>query len=143
MALPPATRLGVYEVGVQIGVGGMGEVYRARDTMLNRDVAIKVLPDSFANDPYRLARFQREAQVLASLNHPNIAHIRGLEQHGGVCALVMELIEGGDRCAAIRAEDDPLAVRSPNGKPSAPPPAPVVVQHWDEDSKRLVPVALR
>src|SRR5436189_127394 len=68
----------------------MGEVYRARDTKLNRDVALKVLPDSFANDPDRLARFQREAQVLASLNYPNIAHIHGLEDSGGVQALVME-----------------------------------------------------
>ena len=74
----------------------MGEVYRARDTKLNRDVALKVLPDSFANDPDRLARFEREAQVLASLNHPNIAHIHGLEDSGGVRALVMELVEGED-----------------------------------------------
>ena len=74
----------------------MGEVYRARDTKLNRDVALKVLPDSFANDHDRLARFQREAQVLASLNHPNIAHIHGLEESGGVRALVMELVEGED-----------------------------------------------
>jgi len=74
----------------------MGEVYRAHDTKLNRDVALKVLPDSFANDPDRLARFQREAQVLASLNHPNIAHIHGLEESGGVRALVMELVEGED-----------------------------------------------
>ena len=79
MALSPGTRLGAYEIGALIGAGGMGEVYRARDTKLNRDVALKVLPESFANDPDRLARFQREAQVLASLNHPNIAHIHGLE----------------------------------------------------------------
>jgi serine/threonine protein kinase len=72
----------------------MGDVYRARDPRLGRDVAIKVLPESFANDPDRLARFQREAQVLASLNHPNIAHIHGLEESGGVRALVMELVEG-------------------------------------------------
>jgi serine/threonine-protein kinase len=96
LALTPGTRLGVYEVGVQIGVGGMGEVYRARDTALNRAVAIKVLPESFASDPDRLARFQREAQVLASLNHPNIAHIHGLEESSGVRALVMELVEGDD-----------------------------------------------
>src|SRR5258708_21790035 len=74
----------------------MGEVYRAGDTKLNRDVALKVLPESFATDPDRLARFQREAQVLASLNHPNIAHIHGLEDSGGVRALVMELVEGED-----------------------------------------------
>jgi eukaryotic-like serine/threonine-protein kinase len=96
VALTPGTRLGPYEVIAPIGEGGMGQVYRARDTKLNRDVALKVLPDSFANDPDRLARFQREAQVLASLNHPNIAHIHGLEDSGGVRALVMELVEGED-----------------------------------------------
>jgi serine/threonine protein kinase len=74
----------------------MGEVYRARDTALNRDVAIKVLPEAFANDPDRLARSTREAQTLAALNHPNIAHIHGLESSGGVRALVMELVEGED-----------------------------------------------
>ena len=78
MSLSPGTRLGVYDVTAQIGQGGMGEVYRARDTKLNRDVALKVLPDAFASDPDRLARFQREAQVLASLSHPNIAQIHGL-----------------------------------------------------------------
>ncbi len=76
MPLSPGTRLGVYEVTAKIGEGGMGEVYQARDTKLNRDVALKVLPDLFASDPDRLARFQREAEVLASLNHPNIAQIR-------------------------------------------------------------------
>ena len=74
MALSLGTRLGVYEVTAQIGEGGMGEVYRARDTTLNRDVALKVLPHLFASDPERLARLTREAQILASLNHPNIAH---------------------------------------------------------------------
>ena len=94
--LTAGTKLGPYEILSALGAGGMGEVYRARDTTLNRDVAIKVLPESFANDPERLARFQREAQVLASLNHPNIAHIHGLEHSGGVSALVMELVEGED-----------------------------------------------
>jgi eukaryotic-like serine/threonine-protein kinase len=79
LGLVPGTRLGVYEITARIGKGGMGEVYRARDTKLNRDVALKVLPESFANDPDRLARFQREAHVLASLNHPNIAHIHGFQ----------------------------------------------------------------
>ena len=74
----------------------MGQVYRARDPKLKRDVAIKVLPDTFANDPERLARFTREAQTLASLNHPNIAHIHGLEESGVVRALVMEIVEGDD-----------------------------------------------
>ena len=88
MALILGTRLGVYEITAPIGAGGMGEVYRARDTRLNRDVAIKVLPDLFASDAERLARFTREAQTLAALNHPNIAHIHGLEESGGVQALV-------------------------------------------------------
>jgi len=96
VALTPGTRLGVYDVIAKIGEGGMGQVYRARDTKLQRDVALKVLPDSLANDPDRLARFTREAQILAALNHPHIAHIHGLEDCGGVRALVMELVEGDD-----------------------------------------------
>jgi serine/threonine protein kinase len=88
------SRLGPYEILSALGAGGMGEVYRAKDTKLHRDVAIKVLPDLFATDPDRLARFQREAQVLASLNHPNIAAIHGLEETDGVKALVLELVEG-------------------------------------------------
>ena len=80
MSFGPGARLGPYEVLSAIGAGGMGEVYRARDTRLGRDVAIKVLPESFATDPERLARFEREAQLLASLNHPNIATIHGLEE---------------------------------------------------------------
>ena len=79
MALTPGTHLGPYEVTTLLGAGGMGEVYLARDTKLNRDVALKILPDAFAVDADRLARFHREAQVLASLNHPNIAHIYGFE----------------------------------------------------------------
>ncbi len=94
MALTPGTRLGPYEVTAQIGVGGMGEVYRARDTKLDRDIAINVLPDSLAADPNRIARFQREAKTLAALNHPNIAAIYGLEEAGKTKALVMELVEG-------------------------------------------------
>ena len=94
MALTPGTRLGVYEVTAQIGEGGMGEVYRATDTTLNRQVAIKVLPESLASDAERIARFEREAKTLASLNHPNIAAIYGFEKSSGVHALVMELVEG-------------------------------------------------
>ncbi|MEO5567115.1 MAG: protein kinase [Gemmatimonadaceae bacterium] len=94
MSLTPGARLGPYEVTAQIGVGGMGEVYRATDTSLKRQVAIKVLPAAVAADADRLARFQREAEVLAALNHPNIAHIHGLEKSGGTFALVMELVEG-------------------------------------------------
>ena len=96
MALAAGSRVGVYEVISRIGEGGMGQVFRARDTRLNRDVALKVLPDAFAGDPDRLARFAREARTLASLNHSNIAHIHGLEESGGVSALVMELVEGDD-----------------------------------------------
>ena len=94
MPLTPGTRLGPYEVTAQIGVGGMGEVYRATDTKLKRDVAVKVLPAEVASDSERLARFQREAEVLASLNHPNIAAIYGLEDSADTKALVMELVEG-------------------------------------------------
>src|SRR5262249_4859831 len=94
VALAPGARLGPYEVIAQIGAGGMGEVYRARDTKLNRDVAVKILPDALASDPDRLARFRREAQVLASLNHPHIAAIYGFEDSGQTHALVLELVEG-------------------------------------------------
>ena len=87
-------RLGAYQVHERIGVGGMGEVYRARDTKLGRDVAIKILPRLFTSDPDRLARFEREARVLASLNHPHIGAIYGLEDADGVRALVLELVEG-------------------------------------------------
>jgi serine/threonine-protein kinase len=92
--LSAGTRLGSYEILFALGAGGMGEVYRARDTRLGRDVAIKVLPSSVTSDPDRLARFQREAQVLASLNHPNIAAIYHVEDAGGAPAIVMELVEG-------------------------------------------------
>src|SRR5678815_1133728 len=94
MSLAIGSRLGPYEIQSAIGAGGMGEVYRARDTRLKRDVALKILPESFASDPDRLARFQREAEVLASLSHPNIATIHGLEESDGTRALVMELVEG-------------------------------------------------
>jgi eukaryotic-like serine/threonine-protein kinase len=94
--LAAGTRIGPYEVLAPIGVGGMGEVYRARDTQLMREVAIKILPDSFATDPERLARFRREAKVLASLNHPHIAAVYGLERFGDGQALVMELVGGED-----------------------------------------------
>src|SRR6202171_4720151 len=94
MAILPGRRLGPYEILSAIGAGGMGEVYQAHDTKLGRDVAIKVLPEAFAHDPERLSRFQREAKMLASLNHPNIATIHGLEQSGGTSYLVMELVSG-------------------------------------------------
>ncbi|MDQ2978596.1 MAG: serine/threonine-protein kinase, partial [Acidobacteriota bacterium] len=94
MPLSPGSRLGPYEIVAPLGAGGMGEVYRARDARLGREVAIKVLPEVFAADAERLARFRREAQVLASLNHPHIGAIYGLEESGGIEALVLELVEG-------------------------------------------------
>ncbi len=94
MSLEPGQKLAHYEVVEPIGKGGMGEVYRARDTKLGREVAIKTLPEAFSRDKERLARFEREARLLASLNHPNIATIHGLEESDGVCFLVMELVEG-------------------------------------------------
>jgi serine/threonine-protein kinase len=124
LALPPGARLGAYEVTAQIGEGGMGQVYRARDTKLNRDVALKILPDAFAGDPDRLARFTREAQTLASLNHSNIAAIYGIEEshpstpstssgqagsgQEDVRALVMELVEGEDLSQRIARGAIPL-----------------------------------
>jgi serine/threonine-protein kinase len=105
MPITVGSRLGVYQILAPLGAGGMGEVYRARDTKLNRDVAIKVLLSSVIHDADRLARFSREAQLLAALNHPNIAHVHGLEDSEGVQALVMELVEGptlADRIAQGR-----------------------------------------
>ena len=112
MALTPGARLGPYQILSAIGSGGMGDVYRARDTKLNRDVAIKVLPDLFASDPERLARFTREAQTLAALNHPNIAHIHGLEESQGIRALVMELVDGRtlEEMSSDVGHDEALAI---------------------------------
>jgi serine/threonine protein kinase len=109
MSIAPGTKLGSYEVVAQIGAGGMGEVYQAHDTKLGRDVAIKVLPGAFAHDPDRLSRFQREAKMLASLNHPNIATIHGLEQSGGTSYLVMELVSGETLQDRV-ARDGPVPV---------------------------------
>ena len=99
MALTPGTRLGVYDITAPIGEGGMGQVYRAMDTKLKRQVAIKILPPSLAADADRLARFQREAEMLASLNHPHIAAIYGLEESADVTALVMELTRTASFCS--------------------------------------------
>jgi serine/threonine protein kinase len=122
MAMASGTRVGPYEITAQIGAGGMGEVYRARDTRLNRDVALKILPEAFAADPDRVARFTREAQLLASLNHPNIAAIYGFEEQSDVAsgfsrtvqALVLELVEGptlAERIAGGRIPvDEALAI---------------------------------
>src|SRR5436305_13753294 len=94
MALSAGTRLGPYEITSKLGEGGMGEVYRARDSKLKRDVAIKVLPEAFAKDPDRLARFEREAEVLATLNHPNIAAVYGFEESPYANRIVLALGEG-------------------------------------------------
>jgi serine/threonine protein kinase len=118
VALTPGTRIRTYEIAGALGSGGMGEVYRARDLKLNREVAIKVLPSSFARDAERLARFSREAQVLASLNHPNIAHVHGFEEFSlddqNAGALIMELVEGptlADRLARGRLPlDEAVAI---------------------------------
>jgi len=107
--LAAGTRLGVYQIAAPIGAGGMGEVYRAHDSKLGRDVAIKVLPASFAGDADRLVRFQREARLLAALNHPNIAQIHGLEESDGVLGLVMELVEGDTLADRISRGPIPLA----------------------------------
>ena len=101
MPLTPGSRLGPYEILVPIGAGGMDEVYRAKDTKLKRDVALKVLPAAFVRDPERMARFQREAEVLASLNHPNIAAIYGVEHADG-----MQIVEGSSPKGPL-AFDDP------------------------------------
>ena len=118
MSLAVGTRIGPYEITGTLGAGGMGEVYRARDARLARDVALKVLPDLFANDPERLARFQREAQILASLKHPNIGAIYGLEEGPAeaghyVRALVLELVEGDTLADRIARGDE--------GGPQGPP----------------------
>src|SRR5436190_11942810 len=94
MTIAPGVRLGPYEIVAPLGAGGMGEVYRAKDTKLGRDVALKILPATFTNDPERLARFRREAQVLASLNHPHIGAIYGLDEVNGAQFLVLELVDG-------------------------------------------------
>src|SRR5262245_21648734 len=116
MPLGPGTRLGPYEILSAIGAGGMGEVYRATDTNLGRQVAIKVLPEAFAQDSERMARFEREAKTLASLNHPNIAIIHGLEKSRGTYALVMELVEGEDLSERISRGAIPIDEALPIAK---------------------------
>ena len=106
MPLAAGTRVGAYEVVSAIGAGGMGEVYRARDHRLGRDVALKILPQAFAQNPDRLARFEREAKTLAALNHPNIAAIYGIEESAGLRALVMELVPGRTLDDVIRTAFD-------------------------------------
>ena len=116
MALSEGTKIGPYEVIGLIGQGGMGEVWQARDTKLDRDVALKVLPEAFTSDPDRLARFEREAKVLASLNHPNIGSIYGLEEAEGVRALVLELVEGPTLADRIKQGPIPIDEALPIAK---------------------------
>ncbi|MGH9256172.1 MAG: protein kinase domain-containing protein [Vicinamibacterales bacterium] len=140
MSLSAGTRLGSYEITALLGAGGMGEVYRARDTTLGRDVALKVLPEAFAHDPERLARFEREAKALAALNHPNIAQIYGLEKtdpsagsgQADIRALVMELVEGPTLAERIAAHA---------GSAGASARDPAHVQMWG-GCRRLSAVAL-
>lgn len=116
MSLTAGTRIGPFEVKSPLGEGGMGIVYRARDTQLQRDVAIKLLPEHFAKDPDRLARFQREGQVLASLNHPNIAQIYGLEGTGATRCIVMELVDGDTLQERLKRGPIPLDEALPIAK---------------------------
>ncbi len=116
MGLAPGTRLGHYDVTSLLGEGGMGQVWQATDTQLNRQVALKILPDAFAADPDRLARFTREAQILASLNHPNIAAIHGIEEAEGTRALVLELVEGPTLADRIAKGPIPLDEALPIAK---------------------------
>jgi serine/threonine protein kinase len=109
MSLEPGTRLGPYEILTPLGRGGMGEVYRARDARLGRDVAVKILPSDFIADPERKTRFEREARTLASLNHPHIAAIYGLEETDGVTALVLELVEGATLADRLQRGPIPIA----------------------------------
>jgi hypothetical protein len=113
MPLSPGTRLGSYEIAAPLGAGGMDEVYGARDTILKRDVALKVLPAAFERDPERMARFQREAELLASLNHPNIAIIHGLVESDGQRALVMEFVPGETLDARLKRGAMPASEAPP------------------------------
>src|SRR5215212_9162641 len=108
MSLAPGSRVGPYEILSPIGAGGMGEVYRARDARLNREVAIKALPEHFSAEPERIARFEREAQLLAAINHPNIAGIYGVEHAGAALHLVLELVPGESLAQRLRAGALPL-----------------------------------
>jgi serine/threonine protein kinase len=158
VVLAPGIRFGGYEIVALIGAGGMGEVYRARDARLNRDVAIKIVPDFLAGDPDRLARFDREAQIVASLNHANIAHIYGIEDAPAADAalirgLVMELVDGPT--LADRIAEGPLAIPDAlaiahqiaaaleaaheSDDPRLASPTMTVVVNWLEEIKQRVP----
>src|SRR6516162_1688384 len=153
MALAPGTMVGPYEIGGSLGAGGMGEVYRARDTKLKREVAVKVLPEILATDRARKLRFEREAELLASLNHPNIAHLYGLEDAGAVHALVMELVDGAtlaERIAqrkrgASRLKIQPLRLTLHSMIPIPDSPTLLLVQasHFDPMQAKEVPPSLQ
>src|SRR5215470_10192979 len=119
MAVAPGSRVGVYEVTAQVGAGAMGVVFRGRDTKLLREVALKVLPEHFADDPDRLARLQREAQLLATLNHPNVAHVYGLEQADGAACIAMEFVDGETLADKISRGPIPLDEAVPIAKQMA------------------------
>ena len=154
MALATGSTLGAYEIVSPLGSGGMGEVYRARDTKLGRAVAIKVLPEAFAFDPDRVARFEREAKVLASLNHPHIAALHGMEVSDGRHFLIMELVEGetlAERLARSGGPKGPPLHSSGRSAGSSDPAIPIedalkiaiqiqVVLNWFEELKARVPV---
>ena len=121
MVLSAGSRLGAYEILAALGAGGMGEVYRAHDTKLNRDVAIKVLPEEFAQDPERISRFHREAQAVAALNHPNVAAIYEFAESDATRFLVLELVEGptlAERLAGSAGSEDPALHRAGRGQDS-------------------------
>src|SRR5499433_3166459 len=130
MSIKPGTRIGPYEVTSPLGEGGMGVVFRARDTKLQRDVALKLLPDQFATDLDRLLRFQREAQVLASLNHPNIAQIYGLEESNDARCIVMELVEGETLQERLKRGAIPVAEALRTAKQIAEPFASLPGIRW-------------
>jgi hypothetical protein len=143
MTLTPGTRLGPYEIVAPIGAGGMGEVYRAKDTKLNRDVAIKVLPESFALDADRVARFTREAQVLASLNHPNIAAIYGIEEKrpGLISGATQAEMSPGP---ALRTSPTADGLRFLMQEPPEKMPAWLgLIEHWTGEVSRRIPTGRR
>ena len=137
MSLSEGTKIGPYEVIGLIGQGGMGEVWQARDTKLDRDVALRVLPEAFTSDPERLARFEREAKVLASLNHLNIGSIYGLEEAEGIRALILELVEGPTLADRIKQGPIPIDEALPS------PPSSHVGRDADSDSLVPKPIGLR
>ena len=135
MSLGSGTRLGPYEIVRALGAGGMGEVYLARDTKLGREDAVKIVSDGFGQDPERISRFQREAHLLAALNHPHIAAIYGLEEANGTQFLVLELLDGETLAQRLAQSEDRAITGSGTDQITAPSSL-IVVQHFDEELKR-------